>query len=77
MKYLFIAMFVVSPQLAFAKNTKPVNEYTCYGIDHKIDKIKERQRGGYKAKEGERLRNDLRELKELKSECKKKKIPTE
>jgi hypothetical protein len=77
MKYILIIGFLITSYIVSAKSKLPVSEYSCYGVEHKIENIKERQRKGYKSQEGERLRTKLRELKELREECKKKKIPTE
>jgi hypothetical protein len=76
MKYFFIAALLLSTQIS-AKNDKLVDKHSCYGIDSKIEKVREKQRAGYKAKEGEKLIAELRELKELKSACIKNKIPTQ
>ena len=48
------------------------SEYTCAGIEKRIDHINSRMRAGYSAKEGERLKQELRALKKQRDVCKKK-----
>jgi hypothetical protein len=72
---ILIAILPVSTTV-FAKKELPANRYSCQKVEYKIDTVKERQRKGYSSKQGEKLRYDLRLLKDLKKNCKKKKLPT-
>lgn len=48
------------------------DKYNCAGIDNRIDKINDRMRQGYKVREGERLKEELRQLKKKRYSCRKK-----
>ena len=44
----------------------------CAGIEQRIDDINSRMRAGYSTREGEQLKERLRNLKKQRYECKKK-----
>lgn len=49
-------------------------QYSCAGIESKIDKIKDKMRSGYSIKEGEILKEQLRQLRSNRNECQKKRL---
>jgi hypothetical protein len=48
------------------------SKYRCAGIEQRIDNINSKMRAGYSTREGEQLKNQLRNLKKQRYECKKK-----
>jgi hypothetical protein len=72
---ILVAVLTVSTDV-LAKKELPVNRYNCQNVEYKIDNVKERQRKGYSSKQGERLRSNLKLLKELERNCKKKNLAT-
>ena len=48
------------------------SKYRCAGIEQRIDNINSEMRAGYGTREGEQLKNQLRNLKKQRYECKKK-----
>lgn len=75
-KYVALIGLLIFPTTLLAKKVLPVNKYSCKYVEYRIETIKERQREGYNAKQGERLRNELKLQKGLKRNCKKKELPT-
>ena len=55
-------LFLVSTT-TLAKDRFTPSDYACAGIEKRIDHINSRMRAGYSAKEGERLKQELRALK--------------
>ncbi len=53
-----------------------VNEYTCKRIEAKIDHVNSKMRAGYTLEQGERLKDEFRQLKKIRNKCKKKRFPT-
>jgi hypothetical protein len=53
--------------------TYSINKYSCSFVDALISNINNRMRAGYSAQEGEQLRDELRNLKNQRDKCKKKK----
>lgn len=72
---LLIGLLMFSADL-LAKKELPVNRYSCQNVEYKIESIKEKQRKGYKSKQGEKLRADMKLLKQLKTDCKLAKFAT-
>ncbi|WP_341502535.1 hypothetical protein [Gallaecimonas sp. GXIMD4217] len=65
------------PTLAHAKTDTKVTKYQCAGVEKKIKHVNSRLRAGYRAQEGEWLKERLRTLKELRHACKKKRYPVD
>lgn len=57
---------------AFAKFNFEPTQYKCSGIELRIERINSKMRAGYTAREGERLKEELRTLKKQRYACKKK-----
>ena len=66
---------VILSNNAFAKKELQVSKYTCKSAEYKIENIRNKQRAGYSASQGERLREKLRLYQDLKDNCKKAKHP--
>ena len=67
-------LFLSSPAFS-ASNFEP-SKYSCSGIEKRIKNINSKMRSGYSAREGERLREELRTLKDHRYACKKKRFST-
>lgn len=78
MKVISIALTLLFVSTAVTAGThfKPT-EYTCSGIEKRIDTIKSKMRAGYSSREGEVLKAQLRELKDQRYACKKKGLSVE
>lgn len=63
-------LFVAASFQTFAgtPDFKP-SKSTCAGIDQQIERINDRLRAGYRVREGERLKEDLRTLKSKRYSC--------
>jgi len=48
------------------------SKYNCQGIEKRIDNINSKMRAGYSSREGERLKEELRQLKKQRNSCKSK-----
>ena len=48
------------------------SKYECQGIEKRIDIINSKMRAGYTSQEGERLKQELRQLKKQRNSCKSK-----
>jgi hypothetical protein len=48
------------------------SKYECQGIEKRIDIINSKMRAGYTNQEGERLKQELRQLKKQRNSCKNK-----
>lgn len=64
---ILLALFATK-SLAGTPNFKP-SKSACAGIDKKIERVNDRLRAGYKVREGERLKEDLRTLKSKRYSC--------
>lgn len=71
---LITILFISSP--AFSVSNFEPSKYNCSGIEKRIKNINSKMRSGYSAREGERLREELRILKEHHYACKKKRFST-
>lgn len=67
-----LIMFSASANASFEPT-----QYSCAGIESKIDKIKDKMRSGYSIKEGEILKEQLRQLRSNRNECQKKRLSVE
>ncbi len=67
-------IFVSAPLLA-SYEFEP-SKYSCQGIEKRIDKINSKMRAGYSSREGERLKDELRQLKKQRNSCKSKGFST-
>ena len=67
---IFLLVLIASSfhTLAGTPNFKP-SKSACAGIDKKIERVNDRLRAGYKVREGERLKEDLRTLKSKRYSC--------
>ncbi|MFD3284711.1 hypothetical protein ACE41O_16510 [Alteromonas macleodii] len=63
-------LFISVPSLA-SYEFEP-SKYECQGIEKRIDIINSRMRAGYTNQEGERLKQELRQLKKQRNSCKSK-----
>ena len=67
-----LLLLLVAATYSFAGSNFTPSKYQCAGIEQRIDKINSKMRAGYSAREGEQLKNQLRNLKKQRYECKKK-----
>jgi hypothetical protein len=67
-------LFISSPTFS-ASNFEP-SKFNCSAIEKRIKNINSKMRAGYSAREGERLREELRTLKDHRYACKKKQFST-
>lgn len=63
-------LFISAPSLA-SYEFEP-SKYKCQGIEKRIDIINSKMRAGYTNQEGERLKQELRQLKKQRNSCKSK-----
>ncbi len=67
-----LLLLLVAATYSFAGSNFTPSKYQCAGIEQRIDNINSKMRAGYSAREGEQLKNQLRNLKKQRYECKKK-----
>lgn len=67
-----LILLTLTTTCSFAETNLTPSKYKCAGIEKSIDKVNAKMRAGYKVKEGERLKQQLRNLKAQRNECKKK-----
>ena len=67
-----LLLLLVAATYSFAGSNFTPSKYQCTGIEQRIDNINSKMRAGYSAREGEQLKNQLRNLKKQRYECKKK-----
>ena len=72
---ILIPILFISAKAVDGKNFEP-SEYGCAGIDKHIKNINAKMRSGYSLSEGERLKEELRTLKDQRHACKKKRFST-
>jgi predicted pyridoxine 5'-phosphate oxidase superfamily flavin-nucleotide-binding protein len=65
---LVLLVLFTTKSLAGTPNFKP-SKSACAGIDKQIERVNDRLRAGYKVREGERLKDDLRTLKSKRYSC--------
>lgn len=71
-KTFTLLLLLVAATYSFAGSNFTPSKYQCAGIEQRIDNINSKMRAGYSAREGEQLKNQLRNLKKQRYECKKK-----
>ena len=71
-KITILIPLMLTATYSFANSGFTPSKYQCSGIEQRIDKINSRMRAGYSTKEGEQLKQQLRDLKKQRNECKKK-----
>lgn len=67
-----LLLLLVAATYSFAGSNFTPSKYQCAGIEQRIDNINSKMRAGYSGREGEQLKNQLRNLKQQRYECKKK-----
>lgn len=73
---MVIILFIATlPTTVYARGSFTPSETRCRAVLDEIDNINSRMRNGYDSREGERLRNKLRELKKQKAACSKARLP--
>tara|TARA_Y100000296_G_scaffold44761_1_gene51335 strand:- start:161 stop:403 length:243 start_codon:yes stop_codon:yes gene_type:complete len=67
-----LILLMLTATYSFANSSFTPSKYQCSGIEQRIDKINSKMRAGYNIREGEQLKEQLRNLKKQRNECKKK-----
>lgn len=76
LKHIALITIITFSTSALAKKTLPVSRYSCQNVEYKMEAIKERQRNGASSGLSNKLRENLRLLKDLKRSCNKEKYST-